>query len=167
MKNYSSGTWQQIFNDLIISASDKIRHPFLGKVQDFDFSRMVPYSPEYLAGIPAERYTVGLNEGWERTKKMMEERIKKSLNRKLGLTLFLENLTTNYYDVKFRYLLAPVYFASYRYKKKKMLVVINGQTGKTFCYAPTFIPKIVISCIIILLVLLILFLVFVVFPYLR
>lgn len=32
---------------------------FYFQVQTFDFTKAVPYSPEYLAGIPAERYTFG------------------------------------------------------------------------------------------------------------
>ena len=60
VKQYFSGIWNQNFDDLMIFASDKYRTHFMQKVQNFDFSKAVPYSPEYLAGIPAERYTVGL-----------------------------------------------------------------------------------------------------------
>lgn len=147
LKNYFYGTWNQYFDDLIIFASDKFHNPFTTKVQNFDFSKSVPYSPEYLAGIPAERYTVGLNEAWERAKIQMPEKIKRGIQRKHGFFNFIEELATNYYNVKFRYLLVPMYFATYRYKKRRFPVVINGQTGKTFCDAPTIIPFIVLPCV--------------------
>lgn len=164
VKNYYTGIWNQFFDDSIISASDRFRHPVIKKVQHFDFSGVVPYSPEYLAGIPAERYTVGLNEGWERAKTQMTEKIKRDIYRKKGLNFFFEEFNTNYYNVRFRYFLAPIYIASYRYKKKKLLVTINGQTGEIFCDAPTFIPKLVTLCLIIFFILLGLFLYKVVFP---
>ena len=147
LKNYFYGTWNQYFDDLIIFASDKFHNPFTTKVQNYDFTRAVPYSPEYLAGIPAERYTVGLNEAWERAKIQMPEKIKRGIQRKHGFFNFIEDLATNYYNVKFRYLLVPMYFATYRYKKRRFPVVINGQTGKTFCDAPTIIPFIVLPCV--------------------
>ena len=153
LKKYFTGTWNQFFDDNMIFASDKFFNPFMPKVQQYDFSGAVPYSPEYLAGIPAERYTVGLNDAWERSKKLMPEKIKGGIRRKYGFFKFIESLTTNYYNVKFRYLLVPMYFAKYRYKKRTFPVVINGQTGKTFCDAPTTIPFIVLPLVGLLLVL--------------
>ena len=88
---------------MIVFASDKYRNPFTAKVQNYDFSGTVPYSPEYLAGIPAERYTVGLNEAWERAKSQMPSKIEKSILRKYGFHYFIDNLATSYYNVKFRY----------------------------------------------------------------
>ena len=147
VKIYNYGTWTQYFDDLIFFASDKFRNPFTSKVLNYDFAKAVPYSPEYLAGIPAERYTIGLNEAWERSKKQMPEKIEHSIRRKHGFFNFIESVVTNYYNVRFRYLLVPMYFARYRYKKHRFPVVINGQTGKTFCDAPTIVPFIVLPCI--------------------
>lgn len=155
-----AGIWNNYFDDIIIPASDKYRGPFIVKVQDFDFSKSVPYAPQYLAGIPAERYTVGLNEGWERTKKEMEEKIRRAVFRRYGINFHIESLISNYYNVKFRYLLAPVYFAKYTYKKRWFPVVINGQTGKAFCDAPTIIPFIVVPAVILLLLLILIVCVF-------
>ena len=152
-KQYFDGTWTQFFDDLIVKASDKYRHPFLGKIQNFDFAGAVPYSPEYLAGIPAERYTVGLNEAWERAKEMMPEKLKRGIRKKIGFGNYVDELSSAYYNVKFRYLLVPVYFATYRYKKNRFHVVINGQTGQTFFDAPTYIPFIVMAGVIAALIL--------------
>ncbi len=152
-----AGVWNNYFDDLTVNASDRIRHPFIAKVQNFDFTKAVPYSPEYLAGIPAERYTVGLNEGWERTKKTMTEKIRRAVFRRYGINFHLDSLISNYYNVKFRYLLAPIYFATYRYKKNKFIVVINGQTGKTYCDAPTYIPMLVTLVIILFLAMMAIF----------
>ena len=142
-----AGIWNNYFDDIILSASDKYRGPFIVKVQDFDFTKAVPYSPKYLAGIPAERYTVGLNEAWERAKTNMDEKIRRAVLRRYGINFHIESLISNYFNVKFRYALAPVYFAKYTYKNRWFPVVINGQSGKTFCDAPTIIPFIVVPIV--------------------
>ena len=163
-EKYVTGVWNQYIDDVIIFASDRIRHPYISKIQKFNFDGLVPYSPEYLAGIPAERYTTGLNEGWERVKKLIPEKLKKDI-RRANKNLYVEKLATNYYNVKFRYVLAPVYLASYRQGKNRYPVAINGQTGETFCEAPTYLPKMIILCVLAGILILISFLLFMfVFP---
>lgn len=151
--NYQ-GVLNQFYDDIVIYGSDRIRHPHIRRVQNFDFQRMVPYSPEYLAGIPAERYTVGLNDGWERAKFQITEKIKKALLRKFFMKACVDAINTNYYNVKFRYVLAPIYLASYKYGKISFPVAINGQTGQTYCEAPTYIPLLVVLGVICALVIL-------------
>ena len=134
--------WNQSFDDLVTYASNKINHPFISRVQDFDFTKVVPYSPEYLAGFPAERYTIGLDEGWERTKINMRKILAHDIWKKnRGKFYFGKILATNYYNVKFKCLLAPMYLATYRYGRNTYQVAINGQNGKAFCPAPTYIGR--------------------------
>ena len=137
------GVLNQFYDDLVIYGSDKVRHPHIKRIQDFDFQRMVPYSPKYLAGIPAERYTVGLNDGWERAKEQIRAKIKRILQRKFFMKAVIDAINTNYYNVKFRYVLAPVYLATYKCGNRVFPVAINGQTGKTFCEVPTFLAKLI------------------------
>jgi len=136
------GTWTQYIDDVVIYASQKVRHPYISRVQNFNFEGAVPYSPKYLAGIPAERYTVGLNDGWERTTKIIRPKLIKAFE-KHHEHFLVNKLTTDYYNVRFRYLLAPIYLATYTFKGKTLQVAINGQTGQTYCEAPTWIKKII------------------------
>lgn len=161
--NYQ-GVLNQFYDDIVIYGSDKIRHPHIKRVQNFDFRRMVPYSPEYLAGIPAERYTVGLNDGWTRAKVQITEKIKKALLRKFFMKACVDAIFTSYYNVKFRYVLAPVYLASYRCGKRILPVAINGQTGETYCEVPTYLAKLVMTCVLTLLTLLTLIFIFAIAP---
>ena len=64
----------------------------------------------------------------------------------------VRKFTTDYYNVKFRYLLAPVYIARYTFGKESYQVAINGQTGKTYCEAPTYLLKLILLIILIVLV---------------
>lgn len=137
-----TGALYQNFDDILIPASN-IRHPFISKVTDYDFTKAVPFSAGYLAGIPAVRYTLGLNEGWECSKKHIAEKLKKDVN-KSNRDLRIKGIVTNYYNVKFRCLMAPMYLAQYRFGKRVFQVAINGQTGKTYCDVPTKIKKIIL-----------------------
>ena len=149
---YVTGFSNRYFDDLVIYASDRIRMPEIGRVQDFDFTKMVPYSSEYLAGIPAERYTVGLNDSWERSKIKMRKIIRNDMYEVGKRRFSVRKFTTDYYNVKFRYLLAPVYIARYTFGKESYQVAINGQTGKTYCEAPTYLLKLILLIILIVLV---------------
>ena len=120
----------------------------MAKVMDYKFEQAVPYSPEYLAGIPAERYTVGLNESWERARVQTDKDIRRALEYKNKVILYVTRLITRFYNVKFRYLLAPMYFATYTFGKKTYQVIINGQTGKTIFPVPRYLTKMIILAVI-------------------
>ena len=166
-RQYFRGVMTQYFDDLVIYGSDKIRNQNIKRVQEFDFQRMVPYSPKYLAGIPAERYTVGLNDGWERAKTQIRDKIKRTLNRKYRMKANIDAIVTSYYNVKFRYVLAPIYLATYTCGKKTHTVAINGQTGKTYCEVPTFMLKLVLIPLFVMIVVLLLFFFLMLLPELR
>ena len=166
-RQYFRGVMTQYFDDLVIYGSDKIRNQNIKRVQEFDFQRMVPYSPKYLAGIPAERYTVGLNDGWERAKTQIRDKIKRTLNRKYRMKANIDAIVTSYYNVKFRYVLAPIYLATYTCGKNTHTVAINGQTGKTYCEVPTFLLKLVLIPLFVMIVVLLLFFFLMIVPELR
>ena len=161
------GVLNQFYDDLVIYGSDKIRNQNIKRVQKFDFLRMVPYSPKYLAGIPAERYTVGLNDGWERAKEQIRKKTRRTLQRKFFMKAAIDAINTNYYNVKFRYVLAPIYLATYTCGKKTIPVAINGQTGETYCEVPSMLAKLIVIPMLFLWLALTLFFVICVVPELR
>ncbi|MCR4767140.1 MAG: hypothetical protein K5875_04195 [Saccharofermentans sp.] len=145
-KKYYKGVWNHYFDDITVFASNKFRHPLLSKVHKFDFEKAVPYSPEYLAGIPAERYTLGLNTCWSIAKMEMEPVLRKEIEKNYE-HIMVSWIKSNYYNVRFRCLLAPVYFGSFKHGKKTYPVAINGQTGQAFFDVPTYILKLILICI--------------------
>ena len=139
--------WYEDIDDVVVCASGRVRNPYIPKLQNYDITKAVPYSPEYLAGIPAERYTLGLNECWERSKKQIERILRKDVNR-TDRRVTVDRINTYYYNVKFRCLLAPMYFGSYTYRKKTYQVAINGQTGKTLFSVPRYFLQLIIAAVI-------------------
>lgn len=47
------------------------------------------------------------------------------------------NFSTEYSDIKYKYVIAPVYLASFTYKGEKYDVAINGESGEVACDPPS------------------------------
>ena len=141
--DHINGNWYQYIDDVAIFASERLCHPFIKRIQKFDFKKAVPYSPEYLAGIPAERYTLGLDYCWERSKEQITRKLKKDIHL-ADRRQDVDWIKTNYYNVKFRCLLAPMYFGSFKYRKTTYHIAINGQTGKTLFTVPRYFGQMII-----------------------
>jgi len=147
-----SGVRNQFIDDMIVYASDSVRNSHIPKVTNFHFDKLVPYDPKYLAGIVAERYTVGLNDAWERAKVQIAKKLKTDIgtaqkNKNGGDVVGRVQFSTNYYNVKFKYILAPVYLASYKFRGKTYQVAINGQSGEVDCDAPSWRWLFILMCI--------------------
>lgn len=150
------GFHSQFIDDEIVFGTDKIKHPHISKVSDFDFSGLKPYQPEFLAGFVAERYTVGLNEAWDRARELMVKRLKRDIGNMEkrahhGDKVDSVKISCEFKNVTFKYILAPVYLARYTYKGKVRPIAVNGQTGKVFCDVPSWvylIPLIIIGIIV-------------------
>jgi hypothetical protein len=104
---------------------------------------LIPYKSEYLSGYLAERYSIGLKDGWviaqEEVNNILVNDIKKEINSDEVRCL---NLDTNYNKIKFKHLLLPVWISTYTYKKKLYSFMVNGQNGKVNAKAPLSIFKI-------------------------
>ena len=138
-----TSNWYENVDDIVVCASSKVRNPFIPKLIDYDINKAVPYTEEYLAGVPAERYTIGLDEGWARSKELITRKLMKDVNR-TDRRVKVYDIKTNYYNVKFRCLLAPMYFGSYKHRKNTYHVAINGQTGKTLFSVPRYFAQMII-----------------------
>ena len=132
----TSGVYTEFIDDFTVFASNKTdNNPYIKSVSTFDFSKLRPYTPEIVAGFGAERYSVGLDDGW----KVAQAGIKRRLSSNMSSTIrrnakadHVRNLqfSTAYDNITFKYLLAPVWLAAFKYKDKVYNIVINGQTGK-------------------------------------
>ena len=55
------GIYERFIDDETVYASKKTNNRFIKAASTFDFSKLRKYSPEFIAGFLAERYTVGLD----------------------------------------------------------------------------------------------------------
>ena len=97
--------------------------------------------------MAAEIYTIGIDEAWNYAKTTgLKKEIMES-TREHGHADCYSNLvySTEYYNVKFKYVLVPVYLAGCRYGGKIYNVVASGTNGRGKCGRPISIAKFIIT----------------------
>lgn len=132
-----SGMYSEFFNDVLVNASKQMDEGLMHKLEPFDFSGLVHYKPEFLSGFIAERYSLGLKEGWQRALDFIKPRISSGITSSINADE-VRNLMvrTSYNDVKYKHILLPVWISSYTYKSKIFRYMVNGQTGEVQGKAP-------------------------------
>ena len=139
------GDFDRFYDDVLVGASNKVDGKLLKKVEPFDMSVLRPYLPEYLSGFYAEKYSVGLEEGWQDGKTEIDQRIESGVIQKIGGdTVRFLDIKTAYDKITFKHILLPIWLSSFNYKEKLYHFMINGQTGEVQGEYPKSIFKIVL-----------------------
>lgn len=144
------GMYQEFIDDQLVYASKKTVNQYIKSVSQFDFSKLTNYSPEIVAGFVAERYSVGLDEGWGIAQKEIANTLRNHLSDKLRRQHHADRvkdikMSTSYSNITFKYLLAPIWLAAFKYNSKVYNIVINGQTGKIAGESPVSKIKVAIA----------------------
>ena len=130
-----SGEYEEFFDDVTVVASKRHADSGVKDCEPFNFSKLVPYTPQALAGFVAERYSIGLKEGWEVAKQTIQSRLKNNIAKFIKRRWNADRtdrlkFTTTYSNITYKYLLVPTWISSFKYKDKIYQFVVNGQTGK-------------------------------------
>ena len=132
-----SGEDSGSFDDRIICATDRLDNRMIGQLGTFSTKVLNRYAPAFLAGFTAERYTLGVREGWEKLipgmQYEMEKKIISSLPGNRQRNVVYRHTFSN---VRFKHILLPIWINSYRYKKKIYRFMINGETGEMMGDSP-------------------------------
>ena len=138
-----SGRYNLHFNDHLVNASGSMNESLLKGLQPFDLNGLVPYSPEFLAGYLAERYSVGLKAGWDRASKEMDRILHQQITRHIRADqVRMLSVNTQYSSIKYKHLLLPLWISAYTFKGKTYQFMVNGQTGKVKGHAPVSVWKV-------------------------
>ena len=137
-----NGTYEKHFQEFPLSASSKVYNSQVDKIRQFDPLSARPFNPDYMAGYYAERNSTSLKHGFEKVQYYITGKLNKlipkdALRKFRGDRYRNLDFKTNYTDVTYKYILAPVYLASFTYKGKKYDVAINGSTGDVACDPPS------------------------------
>jgi DNA-directed RNA polymerase subunit RPC12/RpoP len=119
------------YDGMPADGSKKIEDKLMEAIEPFDYTKTKDFSMAYLSGFLADKYDVGKEEIFPRIKERMTE----------GDVLILKdsarydnlrNVNTNVYinNVKWHYMLLPVWFMTYKYKGETLEYALNGQSGK-------------------------------------
>ncbi len=158
----TSGIYDEFFNDQLVIATDRHQRGFLRQIEPFNTDGALAYRPEYIAGFLSERYTLGLKDGWESARRDIDSAITSGIKWQVKKRHGADEVdsvrkSTSYSDIKYKYLLLPIWISSFKYNGKQYQFMINGQTGKVGGKSPISPWRVLVAIIIGLLVLGLLF----------
>lgn len=136
-----SGIYQEFFDDETVMASKRHDEAFVKRCEPFNLSKLVPYNPQALAGFAAERYSVGLKEGWGKAQESIQSELRSNISSYVKHHWHCDRVkgvrfSTLYSNITYKYILLPVWMSSFKYKEKNYQFLVNGQTGKVGGKAP-------------------------------
>lgn len=133
----TSGTYSRFFDDVPVYASRQRDAGLMARLEPFDRNGLVHYKAEYLSGFLAERYSIGLKEGWETALGVINREIRQGVIRQINADEVRNlNIDTYFNNIKYKLTLLPIWLSTYTYKGKAYSFMINGQTGKVSGHSP-------------------------------
>lgn len=148
-----SGVYQKFFDDETVMASKRQTDSGVRQCEPFDLTKLIPYDPKALAGFVAERYSIGLKEGWGIAQTAIQSKLRSSIDSyvkshwrcdRVSNTAF----STLYSNITYKYILVPVWLSSFKYKDKTYQFAVNGQTGKVGGKAPVSALRVILAILI-------------------
>lgn len=135
---YVSGSLANSYNDIQIEASRHVDGKAMKKIGGFDTVNAVAYDDDYMSGFSAERYSVGLDDCWESAKEIIVDDLKARVRARYPQADRVAYINVNpiYSGTTYKYVCAPLWVTSYRYRKKDYGCVVNGRTGAAYGKAP-------------------------------
>lgn len=145
-----NGVYQEFFDDVTVMASKRQTDSGVRACEPFDFSQLVPYSPQVVAGFIAERYSIGLKDGWESAQHTIQSRLRSDISSYVRRHWNADRadsvrFSTLYSNITYKYLLVPTWISSFKYKDKVYQFAVNGQTGKVGGKAPVSVWRVLIA----------------------
>lgn len=130
---------EERFSNVLLSGNNQISDYMLEKIGDFDFTKAIPYSSEYVLGFYLIDTNRDLHVVYDTYKDNLSYQNKKRMEGVAESNFdFLKNYVcvTSFHDEEFGYIGVPVWANHYTYKGKNYHCYINGQTGSFFGTAP-------------------------------
>ena len=126
-----AGEVDHFFDDVLVCGSQSIPPHLVAWLAPWDLQHLESFRSEFLGGFKTERYAVGLREGFDEAKQIMEPTIDTLIRRDIGGDhQRIETKNTRYLAITFKHLLLPVWVANYRYREKLFQILVNGRTGR-------------------------------------
>lgn len=128
---WESGQATLKIDDLLQPGTGRLSARLLKEVKSYDLSQLALYEPKYLAGLQAQAYDIPLEKAWDSGRQEMREMTRQAcLGQASTSQVRSFSMNLDFADESWRYVLLPVYLATYTYESKPYQVMVNGQTGK-------------------------------------
>jgi len=144
----ASGSVARRFDDVLVIASTSLPTQLGDGLEPWDLTALQSYSPDYLAGMQAEGYTVDLVDGHQVGRGKMERVIYNDVRQDIGGDeQRIDSIDSDYRAETFKHVLLPVWMAAYKYSGKSYRFLVNGQTGEVQGERPWSVWKIALAVI--------------------
>lgn len=145
----TSGTVTHFFDDVLIPASNSLPKKYLYQLEPWDLPNLIPFDEKYLSGFKTESYQVGLKEGFDEAKGIMDVTIRSLIRRDIGGDeQQIYTVNTTYKGVTFKHLLLPLWISAYQYRNKVYRFLVNARTGEVKGERPYSAWKIIFAVVI-------------------
>lgn len=149
-----NGVYDEFIDDETVMASKRHENSGVKQCEPFKLSKVIPYTPKVLAGFVAERYSIGLKEGWGLAQEKIHGKLERSINNYVKQHWSCDRVdrikfTTDYRDITYKYILVPVWISSFQYKEKTYQFAVNGQTGKVGGKTPISVFRVILAILIV------------------
>ena len=120
----------------------------LDKINTFKRETICVYEKKFLSGFSASHYTRPIKTCWTDAKKIIDADLRTSILRSYGYDVIdYLDVSTVHNDVRYKYVLLPVYRLNYNFKKKDYPVIVNGNSGVVTGKAPVSPLRVVLAVI--------------------
>lgn len=138
-----SGTYNHFYDDILIQASTMISQKTVNKLQPFNTNHCNEYSQDFLHGFTASQYTRDGESCWNEARGFIESDVKGRILAKYSYD-FVQSFSpyTSCNNIKFKYILLPIYVGYCRWKKKIYNFFVNGRSGKVYGKTPISLSRI-------------------------
>ncbi len=124
-----SGKVDKWFDDILVPASSEIPSDMVMRMKPFKTNEARKYKQEFLYGYIASQYTQNGLMCWGNAKAQVHDYVMGVIRRLYGRVESV-SISTSYNDIKYKYVLLPIYVGHSEYREKRYNYYLNGQTGK-------------------------------------
>ena len=126
-----SGDLQKHFDDILVLATQTLPKKQVGELEPWDLENLVAYADEYLSGFVSESYQIGLPQGFDTAKGIMDPPIRHDICQQIGGDhQQISSLQTQYDATTFKHILLPMWISAYQFNNKTFRFLVNGRTGE-------------------------------------
>ncbi len=144
-----SGTKIVDFDDVLVSAGSSISQEELNHLKPFNTNDSATFDESFLAGFSTEHYSKDLNKGFNDAKDAMQPIIKNYILKQYSYDVVsYVNINTHYDNIKYKYVLIPVWFGLFKHQDKLYRFLVNGESGKITAKYPISAFKVLLVVII-------------------
>ena len=125
------GRVHNTFDDLPVLANTGLDEDKVAKLEPWPTDQARPYSAEYVAGHLSRTYDRTAEQCFEPARRQMEDEIDHTVRRDIGGNQQrVHSKDSHWYDMRFKYLLMPIWLLTVIYEGRPFQVCINGVTGE-------------------------------------